>query len=217
MDKRIEKQNEIIKKARETFLQKGLFDTAMSDIAKKAAFTRRTLYRYFESKEELAYETTIQLLNEWNTYQKAIFKKLKGTGIERLEDFLNQLINYMEDKIDVMKYLGEFDIYFTDQRVAKPSTDSIKRFNEIILESDGLLSQIIILGQKDRSIKEELDVDLTVTTMSNVLWGFGQRIAIRKEIIEEETGRDALSLMKNQVSIYIMAMKEVHYESNKIT
>ena len=123
----------------------------------------------------------------------------------------------MEDKIDVMKYLGEFDIYFTDQRVAKPSTNSIKRFNEIILESDGLLSQIIIVGQKDRSIKQELDVDLTVSTMSNVLWGFGQRIAIRTEIIEEETGRHAISLIKNQVSIYIMAMKEVHYENNKIT
>ncbi|NLJ89453.1 MAG: helix-turn-helix transcriptional regulator, partial [Clostridiales bacterium] len=69
MDKRRERQKLIIEKARETYIEKGLFNTVMDNIADKANITRRTLYRYFETKEELAYEVTIEILKDWNNYQ----------------------------------------------------------------------------------------------------------------------------------------------------
>lgn len=218
MSKRKEKRDFIIENARATFLQKGFFNTVMDDIADRVGLTRRTLYRYFESKEDLAYETTIQLINEWNIYQRTVFNELNGSGIQQFETFLNYLIDYMSKRIDVMKYLGEFDFYFKDENITKPSTESIARFNEIILESDGLLTQIMELGQRDRSIKENLDIKLSVATISNILWSFGQRIAIRSEMIKEESGLDGLQLIKNQVSLYIMAIKEVNRnEGNSIT
>lgn len=209
MDKRKDKKDFIIERAKQTFLQKGYFDTVMDDIANSVGLTRRTLYRYFESKEDLAYETTILLIKDWNIYQRRVFEQLNGSGIQQLERFLYNLIDYMSSRIDVMKYLGEFDFYFKDENISKPSTESIRRFNEIILESDGLLIQIMELGQRDKSIKENLDIKLIVATISNLLWSFGQRIAIRGEMIIEESGYDGLQLIKNQVSLYIMAIKEV--------
>lgn len=209
MNKRKEMQDFIIENAKQTFLEKGLFNTVMDDIADRVGLTRRTLYRYFESKEDLAYETSIQLINEWNIYQRTVFKELKGSGIKQFETFLYDLIDYMGKRIDVMKYLGEFDFYFKDENMTKASSESIARFNEIILESDGLLTQIMELGQSDKSIKKDLDVKLTVATISNILWSFGQRIAIRGETIKEESSLDGLQLIENQVRLYIMAIKEV--------
>lgn len=209
MGKREEKKELIIEKAREIFLDKGLFNTVMDDIAGEVGLTRRTLYRYFETKEDLAYETTIQLLNEWNAFHREVFKQLSGSGIRQFEHFLTKLIDYMDERIKVMKYLGEFDFYFKDEKVAKPSSESMLKFDSIILESDGLLTQLIERGINDGSIKKDIDVKLMVTTISNVLWSFGQRIAIRGEIIEEESGIRGIDLIKKQVDIYMMALKEV--------
>ena len=206
-EKREEKKALIIEKAREIFLEKGLFNTVMEDIATQVGLTRRTIYRYFETKEDLAYETTIQLLNEWNAFHREVFSQLSGNGIEQLEDFLNQLIDYMNERIQVMKYLGEFDFYFKDEKVAKPSSESMVKFELIILESDDLLRELIQRGVSDGSIQADTKVKLMVTTISNVLWSFGQRIAIRNEIIQHESGITGLELIKNQVDIYITALK----------
>lgn len=208
MDKRRERQDLIIAKAKETFLEKGLFHTVMDDIADSVGLTRRTLYRYFETKEDLAFETAILLLNEWNNYQESIFNSLVGNGIQRLEYFLINLIDYMSNKIEIMKFLGEFDFYFQDETLIELSTDSMIRFDGIILESDRLLTEIINLGQEDKSIKSDLDVQLMVATISNILWSFGQRIAIRGKAMEKESGFHAIDLIKNQVDIYITAIKE---------
>lgn len=209
MEKRKEKSGLIIHMAKETFLENGFFNTVMDDIAEKSGLTRRTLYRYFATKEDLAYEVTIKLINDWNTYQKAVFKDLEGSGIEKLEKFLNYLIDYMSNRMDVMRYLGEFDFYFKDENLFKASTDSITRFNDIILQSDGLLWKIIRLGQEDKSIIKEIDLPLTVATISNVLWSFAQRIAIRGKTIKEESGLEAIDLIRYQVLLYINAIKEV--------
>ncbi|MGL1894487.1 MAG: TetR/AcrR family transcriptional regulator [Spirochaetaceae bacterium] len=207
MDKRKEKEILIMEKARELFLDKGLFNVVMDDIANQVGLTRRTLYRYFDTKESLAYETTIFLLNDWNVYHKEVFDKLTGSGLIQFESFLFQLIDYMSNKTNVMKYLGEFDFYFKDEKINKPSTDSMERFNNIILESDELLTQLLVKGIKDKTIKEDIDIKLMVSTISNVLWSFGQRIAIRNEMILSETGISGIELIKNQVSIYILALK----------
>lgn len=63
----------IIKKSREIFLENDILNTVMNDIALKVDLSVRTIYRYFESKDDLVYEVTIQLLKEWNTYQKCIY------------------------------------------------------------------------------------------------------------------------------------------------
>lgn len=208
MDQRKEKQDLIIQKAKETFLEKGLFNTVMDDIADKVGLTRRTLYRYFRTKEDLAYEATIMILNEWNDYQNDLFNRLEGSGIARLEHFLTSQIYYMNDRIEIMKYLGEFDFYFAENAYLEPSTECKIRYDDIILESERLLTEIINIGQEDHSIKSDIDVKLMVATMSNLLWGFGQRVAIRGSIIEKETGFRGIDIIKNQISIYIMAIKE---------
>jgi len=207
MDKREEKKKVIIEKARKIFLEKGLFNIVMDDIAAAVGLTRRSLYRYFETKEDMAYETAILLLNEWNAYHKKVYSQLSGNGIYQLEDFLNQLINYMNDRIEIMKFLGEFDFYFKDKKSAKPSTQSMMRFNDIILESDKLLTKLLERGIEDHSIKNNIEIKLMVATISNVLWSFGQRIAIRNEMIIEETGISGIDLIKNQVSLYVAALK----------
>lgn len=209
MNKKKERQDLIIEGARKVFLEKGLFNTVMEDIAEEVGLTRRTLYRYFQSKEELAYQVTMVLLNDWNQYQTKIYKDLEGRGIEKLDYFLNKLVDYMTDKLDLMTYLGEFDFYFKDELGLVLGPETSREFNQLSLESDLFLQKLMKEGQKDGSISLDLDLDLTVATISNILWSFGQRIAIRNEIMLKEYGYRGLELIKHQITIYINAIRRI--------
>lgn len=181
MDKRRERQKLIIEKARETYIEKGLFNTVMDNIADKANITRRTLYRYFETKEELAYEVTIEILKDWNNYQLGLFETLEGRGI---------------------------DSYFHDNNLPQSNNRSANKLSKVIHVSDDLLKKIIILGQADNSIISDIDIDLTVSTISNILWSFCQRIAIRNNTMQKETSFSGMDLIRNQVKLYIMALEK---------
>ena len=154
MNKRDEKKQQIIKMAKEVFLSKGFFGTVMDDIAKKSGLTRRTIYRYFETKEDLAYETTTLLLNEWNDFHEDTYSKLTGNALEQFSTFLYKSIDFMKNKTEVMKYLGEFDFYFSQENDKKASDDCLARFDNVILKSDEILRKILKKGIADDSIKK---------------------------------------------------------------
>ncbi|MCC0647283.1 TetR/AcrR family transcriptional regulator [Clostridioides sp. ZZV15-6598] len=46
-------RNTIIQSAKEIFTEKGFIATTIDDISKKSQYSRRTLYSYFESKEDI--------------------------------------------------------------------------------------------------------------------------------------------------------------------
>ncbi|MBB6481211.1 TetR/AcrR family transcriptional regulator [Spirochaeta isovalerica] len=208
MEKKEKTRETILSKAREIFLKKGLFDVIMDDIAEEAGLTRRTLYRYFATKEDLAFETTIGLIDEWNSYQKEVASGLQGSGLDRLETFLGKLIEYMSDRLDVMRYLGEFDFYFKGEKESVASEEERERFEGVILESDDLLREMLERGIGDKSIRDQIDIPLTIATISNVLWSFAQRVAARDSRIIRETGYRGVELIAHQVSLYIDALKE---------
>ena len=207
MATRLEKRELILETAEMIFLDKGLFNTAMDQIADACHMSRRTLYRYFDKKEDLAYEVTTRLLIQWNVFFDECYKNLDGNGLLCLEQFMLKLIGYMADQIDVMTYLGEFDFYFKDSAVLLPSEEPKSHFNDIILESDDYFKALLEKGVSDGSIKSNTDIILTEATISNVLWSFGQRVASRGKIILEETGFEAVELVKHQVYLYIQALK----------
>lgn len=203
-----EKRDILINTAKDVFLRKGLFNVVMDDIAKEVGITRRNLYYYFKTKEDLVYETAIQLLGEWKNHHKEVFKTLQGSGIDQVHTYLNRLIEYMETRIEVMKFMCEFDFYFSDERRGRPSEDCIKRFNNIILKQDDLITILIDRGIEDGTIKKETDSKLMTIIINNVLWSFGQSLAIRGDKIEKESGIQGVDLIKNQVLLYILALQK---------
>lgn len=210
------KQLVIIDKAKAVFLEKGLFETVMDDIAEATGLTRRTLYRHFATKEDLACEVTIAIMTMWNTYGLEIYEALEGNGLQQLSEFLNKLIDYMVERDEIMRYLGAFDFYFKENDFSGELLDHKADYEAVIGDSDTLIMKLIQKGIADGSIMTDMDTDLLEATISNVLWGFGQRIAIRGETIKRETGRTGIELIRAQVAIYIKALGGTN-EADRIT
>lgn len=202
-----EKREVILDTAARIFMEEGLFNTSMDHIAIEAGFTRRTLYRYFDKKDDLAIAVTTRLLKSWNEFQRVIFNNIDGNGLERLGYFLTEAINYMSDKNTLMNYLGEFDFYFKDISALQIAEASFDKYQEETIKSSEIIQTLLQSGIDDGSIKSDVDLALTEATISNILWGFGQRIAARGKVIEAETGYDPLVIIKHQLKLYIDALK----------
>jgi len=70
------KIEEIRDAAESLFVQKGYHGTTMDEIAAKSEFTKRTVYGYFGSKEELLAAVTAKAFRLLNGYFKAALEKL---------------------------------------------------------------------------------------------------------------------------------------------
>ncbi len=206
-EKRANTKERILLKAYEALLKTGLSETSMEEIAKASDCTRRTLYRYFPSKDELVFEVVIRILEDWNQVQLLIYQDLSGTGFERLEDYLKALVGYMEDRLDTMRFLGTFDYYTQDRSDLQCSSEVFMRFNEISHSSHQYLQQLIELGSADGSLFYAGDLEVLVSTISQVLWSFGQRIAMRGMQIEAEDHVDKMKLIHCQIDLYLQALK----------
>ena len=201
-------REKILKNAKDLFMKKGYGAVNMELIAGSSGLSRRTLYRYFKSREQLAFLVVINILSDFNSFYTELFTKLEGNGITRLESFLHEIISHIGKNLDVMKFFGEFDFTFDDKNEKEPDSRIMNQFYNVSLRPEKIIGEIITSGIDDGSIDDTINADLTVATITNVLWSFGQRIAIRSEHIKNEVHIDAFDLIRHQAALYIKALKK---------
>lgn len=205
-----ETQTRIIEKAKDVFLTKGLGPSSMTDIGEAAGLVRRSLYRHFPTKEDIAYAVMMSFLREWNLFIAAAFDSVQGQGLYRLESFLGSLIAYMGERQAEMRFFAEYDFIFNDDGYRDDLHVSVADYGRTIFEPDRRISFLLKKGVEDGSIRSDADVELTGATISNVLWSFGQRAAMRGKTIFSETGFDGIDLVNHQLSLYIDALRPVN-------
>lgn len=208
-EKQVNKKERIIQEAHVLLVSRGLKEVSMGEIAEASGCTRRTLYRYFPSKDELIFEVLIRILEEWNRVQDKLFSMLSGSGSEQLESYLKELVAYMAERMDMMRFLGAFDFYFQDQSDVQCSHEVKERFNQASHGGHRFVYELVQLGISDGSISYDGDFEVLVSTISQVLWSFGQRIALRGGQIEEEDHISRMKLIACQIDLYLKALRVV--------
>ena len=92
------------------FLEASIDQTTMYMIAEKAGVTRRTVYNYYESKEQIAVDLQILCMEEMRWFELWIHAA-ENISMDRLmrlaEDILT--VHYRE-----MKYICSFDHFFSE-------------------------------------------------------------------------------------------------------
>lgn len=160
------RRNDIILAAEKVFFKKGYLNATMDDVTKEAGFSKRTIYKYFNSKEQLYFEIMIKgykLLIDMIQLDIETFdtlnslEKIKLIG-KTLFKFSNTYSDYFNAIIEYEN--GEMD--FKDNILDK-SKEECYELGEKILS---YLRNFIEDGIKEKLIDHELDV--VVATL--VLW-----------------------------------------------
>jgi len=82
-----ERRADIVRAAERVFLERGIGDATMDEIAKEAEVGKGTLYLYFSSKEELLFAIQLTMMEELARYLEDAFL-LGGSGMTRIENML---------------------------------------------------------------------------------------------------------------------------------
>ncbi len=204
LEQKEKRKNEILNVARELFITKGLSETTMDNIASEIKITRRTLYRYYKTKEELAFEIEIMLFEELYNFQTKIYKTLVGNGLKKIELFLNEIASYVEANPSIIRFSGVFDFYFTGEY---PYLELTNRFKNMISSNDYILEQLIRDGIEDGSIRLDIDPVITGLTISNVLLSLSQRVLIREKHLDEEQGVASREMIRHQFKLFIYSLE----------
>lgn len=155
-------REQIMKAAETLFSEKGFEQTTIDDISKSAQYSRRTVYAYFESKDDILHHIIEKGL--------LVLKSEIENAVQNSDDFLLQ---YKTICAAMIKY--QSDCPHSSENINKASTasldfadlpDTVKRILTLGTEINGLLCGFIENGKKNGIIREDIVPMMSVY----VLW-----------------------------------------------
>lgn len=200
-----EMDKKILEVSRELFLSKGIRETEMKDIAQRAGIGRSTLYRHFSAKELIAFYIAKDILTSLKDYseEKLTEQKDLKSGYEKLLDgmllFAEKLVNSRKE----IRFLDEFDQYFTD---SYPESEEASEYIQFNKDKDMGIYQMFLEGMEDGSIKRMENPEFEADTLINATFGFAQRIIPRREHYMEEHGF-CEEMLEEAIKLMLMGLK----------
>lgn len=206
MPRILDKMDEhILEVSRELFLTRGLRATEMKDIAVRAGIGRSTLYRHFTGKEIIAFYIAKDILTGLRELTDTESERLNSlnNGYEKLEETMLLFTSKLIENRDKVRFLDEFDQYFTDDYPASEEADEYIQFNK---NKDTVMYQYFLEGMKDGSIKAVKDAEFKIDVLLNTALGIAQRIIPRREHYLEEHGY-CEELLKEALRLILLGIK----------
>ncbi len=213
LDLQIEARKEaIVSAATCEFIENGIDNSKISDIAKRAGVGTITVYRYFENKPKLVIECATEL---WRTETEKLrpllfpegFSSLNGfEQVSHILDVLASLYGYFPI---ILRLLEQFDNYIVREQITK---EQLTHYEAGIMKIRVELLEAFRKGQCDGSIRADVDALKIYATATHAIVSLSQKLLLRGEIIQSDLETDAnlqLKLLSDMVLSYIKAGDEV--------
>ncbi len=172
-----QRRHHIIQITKDLFLEQGVQNVQMQDVANAADIGIATLFRYFPKKEYLLIATTNAITEEMTADIEKIIEQ-NITAYEKVEQILLYYIEGTKDpKLRLAKYFESFDLY------EKLSEQSPGQYAEFFFTRRRLASILVTLaeqGKQDGSLRTDIELDVFILTMvqSFSLFSFKSSLAI---------------------------------------
>ena len=190
IQKRTEK---ILHSALDLFCERGIEDTSIKAVAKKAGVGPATIYRYFETKAELAISAGISY---WQRVAHKYAGTLEGemylgmTGYDQLQCIFHLFENIFREETLFLKFLQEFDIFVRKYEI---SQERLGEYEEEILNLKPYVTKALERGLKDKSLSFSYTVDEVYFTIMHMMLSLLQKLAYSGSILSSD-GQIDLSL-----------------------
>lgn len=163
MDKKPEKNNLILEATTEEFLSKGIDAASMHNIALKAEVSKRTLYKYYPSKEDLYFALIDSILDQVSDMHSFTYNKDQS-----LEELISSVIDAKIKLTLSESFLKVSKIIFGELLKGRsPSDQQLERMNQ----SESLFINWIKQAQNDNLLTKELSPDEMANQFHSILKG----------------------------------------------
>lgn len=185
------KEKQIVDSARELFKKYGIKKTSMDEIAKNAGVTKKTVYSYFSSKDELINYFVKEELNQ----MKAIVQEYEAKDedfFENVHQGLCRILNYKKNSIILNIFMKEAED--TNLKVLKENLNRIdtqaKNYIKEVIEKASKAGHIYV---KNIDIVTFLIYKMYIALMFD--WDEED-----KELDDKEIADNVLQILRNGLS-----------------
>ncbi|RJX37221.1 TetR/AcrR family transcriptional regulator [Paenibacillus pinisoli] len=195
----------ILETAERVFSDNGIEKTTMHHIAKEASIGIATLFRYFPKKEKLIVAVATNMIEEvFLEFQK--ISQTDSTCLEKMEllfdFFIAPLPNHYDRNI---KFLEDFENYAAH---SDEPLEDMDEFNRLYRRVSLMFSRIIQDGQEDGSLRSDISVRETLTTVINAFAIFSRKLSLQRNILRLELDLEPekqLTVLKHILLDYLKA------------
>lgn len=172
----------ILDEAEKLFIENGIADTQMKDIAAAVNINRRTLYRYFPTKDHLTFEIEITMLRQIKKHLTLDSEEItRVSGYEKIKTFF-EYVN-LEDIKKQVRFTAEFDRYYQKDY---PTPELQKLFIEFLNPNYDPLYHYICEGINDGSIRDDMTAKGLYQFISQSFLALFQRLILRENHLKYE-------------------------------
>lgn len=178
-------RDKIISIAEALFIKNGFADTQMKDIAAATGMSRNTLYRYYQDKYDLGFAILVMVLKRKINIYDDIMKQIEARHYANFRDGLGVLLQAYSDPQyeDDDRFIAEFDGYYAGSRIPTEFRDKLlQRLPDTISQS---LTNIVVLGQSEGSIRNDIPATQLAVTLLNAVPTFFRRMLLRRDALME--------------------------------
>jgi AcrR family transcriptional regulator len=160
------KRKDIVDAAERVFFAKGYENATMDEVAKEAEFSKRTVYVYFNSKEQIYFEIMIRgykLLIEM--IEKSFQESYPQNALQELHCIFFAFFRFSENYSEYFKAIMEYETEDSDQRIGVEDQSKAEcyRLGEQLF---GYLVHALQKGVEEGSLRNELESGKTAL----ILW-----------------------------------------------
>ena len=189
----------ILEAAEALFIQDGVDNVSMSAIANAARLSRKTLYVYFSSKEDIAWAIMQNLVDE-RTTDMALPQIPEGSGFQRVEFYLLHMVNRLVTYPEHMRFVAEFSTLYAREG------DPI-HVRQMFARGGNVLSQMIQQGIADGSVRPDVDPSRLTNAILNLVSGMNCRFALLGNQISKEYDQPVMDIYRDICLIFLRGIQ----------
>lgn len=198
-----QRRHHIIQAAKDLFLEQGVQNIQMQDVANAAGVGIATLFRYFPKKEYLVIAATNAITDEMAAHIGKIVEQTIP-AYKKIEQILDYYIDGTKDpQLRLAKFFESFDLY---EKLAEQSPEQYSEYFLTRSRLAGILLTLAEQGKQDHSIKPDIDLDVFILTMVQnfSIFSFKSSLAIHDTDLSMLLSADKqLAMMKDVFLAYI--------------
>lgn len=188
-------KSEIIDAAEKLFFSKGYSNSTMDEIAKEAGFTKRTLYSYFTSKEEM-YEKIVErgyiILNK--LFLEVLNKKKNSSEIFKIRALGYSFLEFEAENRGYFKAIFESEYSYVGS----------EELEQTIIE---LLQNCIREGIRKGEIIDTVDEASISLILWSTLMGFVTTFIRKEAYIKDHFKKEVKDVIENGLNFILNSIK----------
>ncbi|WP_278286705.1 MULTISPECIES: TetR/AcrR family transcriptional regulator [unclassified Clostridium] len=198
----------MVNAAERVFFKNGFEDSTMDDIAKEAEFTKKTIYSYFKSKEELYFEIMLCGFTTLNgLFDKAIKENINRTEIEKISSIGRVFIEFCKKYPGYFKAISDYENKEFDFQIHDDNS-LIKRCYVAGQYSIQILKKCIEDGMKKGEVIDDKDSDTICLLLWSAMMGYIGLINRKEKYISTYYNKNIENLIEDGISILLRSIKK---------